>query len=294
MASDARFSTALPSHPKTRKLRKRLGTAGCWSLVCLFLWVANNRWDGSLKGLSDEDIELASEWEGDLGVFVRALCEVGFLEGNNENYRIHDWAEHNPWAASRGQRVESAKHAAAFRWGNYGNADSMPDACGSDADSMRDNEKRNAPNPTQPNLKNSSSEVEGTSESEDGSNSRLAADRKRKVQPSVEAERLAALLQGEILRNKPDFRITPAQLRNWAVTADRMMRLDSRTEESIAQLIQWVQMDSFWMSNILSMDKLREKFDQLAMKVGALPPTKQPAQKRTWVEVPENAKAAKA
>lgn len=45
-----------------------------------------------------------------------------------------------------------------------------------------------------------------------------------------------------------------------------MMRRDGRTEESIATLIRWAQHDEFWMSNILSMDKLRQKFDQLDLK----------------------------
>jgi len=81
-----------------------------------------------------------------------------------------------------------------------------------------------------------------------------------------EATRLANLLAAEILNNKPDYRITPSALRNWTVTADRMIRIDERDPEKIADLIRWVQQDEFWMSNVLSMDTLREKFDQLAMK----------------------------
>jgi hypothetical protein len=83
---------------------------------------------------------------------------------------------------------------------------------------------------------------------------------------SPSANRLAALLSAEIHRNKADYRITPAQLRNWAKTADLMLRRDERAEEQIANLIRWVQRDQFWHKNILSMDKLREKFDQLEMK----------------------------
>ena len=84
--------------------------------------------------------------------------------------------------------------------------------------------------------------------------------------PSHEAERLSELLKGEILKNSPTFRITPAQERKWAVTADRMLRLDHRTPEEIAELIRWVQKDDFWMGNVLSMDTLRKKFDQLQLK----------------------------
>ena len=62
MADDARISTAFPRHPKTVKLQRRLGATGCGSLVCLFLWVADNRPDGDLSGMSDEDIEIAAGW----------------------------------------------------------------------------------------------------------------------------------------------------------------------------------------------------------------------------------------
>jgi len=151
MAEDARISTALPSHPKARKLKRRLGPAGCWSLVVLFLWVASNRWDGDLKGMTEEDIELAAEWEGEVGAFVSALSEVGFLDGEMGSFTVHDWAEHNPWAAAHGQRIEAAKRAAAKRWGNEPDPRCMPTAYGEYAECMRDVEKGNAPNPTQPN-----------------------------------------------------------------------------------------------------------------------------------------------
>ncbi len=87
---------------------------------------------------------------------------------------------------------------------------------------------------------------------------------RRGKQPSQEADRLAALLKSEILLNKPDYRITQANLRAWARTADLMIRVDKRSESQIAELIYWVQRDEFWMTNVLSMDKLRDKFDQLS------------------------------
>lgn len=112
MNKDARILVTLPSHPKTKKLDRRLGTAGKWSLVCLFLWAAQNKPDGSLHGMTDEDIELASDWDGELGIFVSALKEVGFLDGEPGHRTIHDWKEHNPWAAAATDRSESARYAA--------------------------------------------------------------------------------------------------------------------------------------------------------------------------------------
>ena len=44
---------------------------------------------------------------------------------------------------------------------------------------------------------------------------------------------------------------------------------DDRTYEQIEKLVRWAQQDEFWMPNILSMDALRKKFDQLEMKADA-------------------------
>jgi hypothetical protein len=116
VTEDCRISTALASHPKTRKIERRLGAAGFSGLVKLLLWAASNRSNGDLSGLSDEDLELAAEWGGEPGSFVHSLAEVRFLDGATGSYLIHDWAEHNPWAAARGARVEAARKAAAIRW----------------------------------------------------------------------------------------------------------------------------------------------------------------------------------
>jgi hypothetical protein len=264
MADDARISTALPSHPKTRKLQKRLGPSGCWSLVCLFLWTASNRWTGDLSGFSDEDIELASEWVGEGGVFVKTLVEVAFLDGEPGKYRIHDWQEHNPWAATRGMRVECAKKAAAIRWQSRSDAERMQVASEPDAERMRPLQKGNAHHPTQPNPKISSSELEGSSDQSTAPTRKETAN-----QPSRESSLLAGLLKVEILRNSPTHKITQAQERQWGRTVDLMLRLDHRTPEQIAEVIRWAQHDDFWMTNILSMEKLRKQFDQLSLKMRA-------------------------
>lgn len=134
MSNDARISTALAEHPKTKKLKRRLGGDGCWALICLFLWVARNRPSGDLSGMTHEDIELAADWSGDDGALIAALIEVRFLDGSEGNYSIHDWAEHNPWAAGSQDRSESSKWAALCkRYGREGAAERMPDY----ADRMR-------------------------------------------------------------------------------------------------------------------------------------------------------------
>ncbi|MGW8306353.1 MAG: hypothetical protein ACWGIK_11100 [Achromobacter pulmonis] len=112
MATDARLAVGLATHPKTKKLVRRLGGDGAWRLVCLFLWCAANRPDGNLTGLSDEDIELAVDWAGGEGELVATLRDVGFLDGDEYCRTLHDWEEHNPWVAGSEARSEKARWAA--------------------------------------------------------------------------------------------------------------------------------------------------------------------------------------
>jgi hypothetical protein len=121
MATDARISASLPTHPKTKKLIRKLGQSAGWNLVCLFLWAAANRSDGDLSGLSIEDLEIAADWQGEEGAFVAALVEVRFLDGQDMAYELHDWAEHNPWAAGADMRSAKARWNAAKR--HYGPAE---------------------------------------------------------------------------------------------------------------------------------------------------------------------------
>jgi len=44
-----------------------------------------------------------------------------------------------------------------------------------------------------------------------------------------------------------------------------MIDHDGRSEEQIHAAIDWCQTNEFWRSNILSMPKLREKYDQLRL-----------------------------
>lgn len=106
-----------------------------------------NRWEGDLKGLSDEDIELAADWEGEPGVFTAALRDVGFLDGDEGNSTVHDWAEHNPWATNRGRRIEAAKLAANKRWERQSDALPMQAASAPHESAMPTTQ----PNPTPPN-----------------------------------------------------------------------------------------------------------------------------------------------
>jgi DNA-binding transcriptional regulator YhcF (GntR family) len=86
-----------------------------------------------------------------------------------------------------------------------------------------------------------------------------------KYSPNSDEFRLAELLFNEIVNRKPDFR--KPNLWKWAVHIDRMLRLDSRTIDSIEKVIRWCQRNDFWQNNILSTEKLRKHFDKLELQM---------------------------
>lgn len=109
MADDIRLSCGFLAHPKTRRLRRRHGADAVLALIGLFAWAAQNRYDGNLAGLTDEDIEDVADWDGAPGALVAALVDLRWLDGSPGHRVIHEWAEHNPYAATKGKRIARAK-----------------------------------------------------------------------------------------------------------------------------------------------------------------------------------------
>jgi len=79
--------------------------------------------------------------------------------------------------------------------------------------------------------------------------------------------RLAEFLYEKILENNPKTKKPNLQV--WAKHIDLAIREDNRTAEDLRILIEWSQVDPFWKLNILSTQKLRDKFDQLWVKMTA-------------------------
>jgi len=103
-----------------------------------------------------------------------------------------------------------------------------------------------------------------------------AARPKRGVAASPESMQAAIRLMGLIAANTPTStlaKLTPDQRRTKAERWTDAFRLlherDGHSWQEIDAMIDWCQRDSFWRQNILSGDKLREKWDQLAAKRAA-------------------------
>lgn len=63
----------------------------------------------------------------------------------------------------------------------------------------------------------------------------------------------------------------PNITKTWRDAARRMLDLDGRTEEQVRACIDWCQNDDFWRGNVMSMPKLREKYDQLRLQASRRP-----------------------
>ena len=75
--------------------------------------------------------------------------------------------------------------------------------------------------------------------------------------------KVSEYLLSKIKANKPNFK-TP-NLETWSKDIDLAIRIDNRTEHQLIGCINWIYSDqgSFWIPNIMSAKKLRNKFDTM-------------------------------
>lgn len=79
--------------------------------------------------------------------------------------------------------------------------------------------------------------------------------------PDALPYQLSELLLNKILEHLPGYK--KPDLQKWAWQMDTLMRLDRRQPEEVKAVILFAQGDTFWRTNILSVDKLRKQYDQL-------------------------------
>lgn len=115
--ADIRLKVGFLRHPKTIRLRAALGAEGVVAFIALMAYVrVNHHRTGACGKLEDRDIEVLAEWAGEEGLFVRTLIELRLLDGKPGSRRVHEWTQHQPYAAMRHKRVAKARKAASARW----------------------------------------------------------------------------------------------------------------------------------------------------------------------------------
>lgn len=84
----------LREHPKTARLRRRLGVSlptAIGHLHLLWWWALDYAPSGHLSAYDPDVIADAAGWQDDPSTFVRALIGAGFL---NDDMTIHDWDDY--------------------------------------------------------------------------------------------------------------------------------------------------------------------------------------------------------
>jgi len=117
--SDIRIEISFSENKKRRQLNRLLNLkkSGTDYLIDLWIYAALNNPDGILKGWTDEDLADAAKWESDPKVFEKAVLKKGFVDVLPEGgYKIHDWAEHQPFVIDIKKRSAIAANAAKTRW----------------------------------------------------------------------------------------------------------------------------------------------------------------------------------
>lgn len=124
MNTDIRLNVNMLRHHKTVKLKRRLGPDAVLCLLSLWLWSAQHRPDGILSGMTDEDIDIAAGWDNnefndrsttvneplnDRSIFVETLVDLRFIDTENGEYALHDWTDHNGYAASAVDRSDKSR-----------------------------------------------------------------------------------------------------------------------------------------------------------------------------------------
>lgn len=174
-------------------------------------------------------------------------------------WQIHDFAEHQTTNADI-----QAKREAGSRGGK--------------AKAERNASKALAPASEVLEQKGSTTLAKTETETDTSNSSSDSAD----AEPRPEIIQLLDLLDTEIERNggrKPNR--TKKNIDATRLMLDR----DGHTVDQISRAIRWCQADEFWRSNILSMSKLREKYDQLRLAAQRKQPGNVTPMKR---DIPKN------
>lgn len=182
------------------------------------------------------------------------LTEVGLLQAVDGGFVARSWTKWNKNSEEIGKMLARDRERKARKQAEL------------DANSARN------PDGFRPDSALQSSTEQSSTEQDKNSSSEVAI---ATVRP--ELNYLLDLLDTEIENNGGK---KPSRSKKNTDAVRLMLDRDRYTVEQVDRAIRWCQADEFWRSNILSMSKLREKYDQLRLAAQRSPKDKQPAVNR--------------
>jgi hypothetical protein len=257
----------LRQHPKFKTLVQRLGEPAAHVLGHLqSMWDCCYETGDPCLG-TPENVEAASEWDGEPGLFFRSVLEcgpVGFVEAVPDRegvYQVHDLFDHAPEYVQKRYRRELERqktgktisqlrsNAAAKRWNKPDDRKQTDATVMQTADSCMQTDANGlppapAPAPT-PRKKTTSS--------------------RRKLRFDKADKATSEWMFSLILANNPEHK--PPDIETWANALRLMREQDGRTDERIREVFSWANSDGFWKANVLCPQTLRKQFDKLTAKM---------------------------
>lgn len=191
---------------------------------------------------------------------AKKLAEVGLWDRVQGGYRFHEWGDRQPSKADveaeraaakdRMRQARARKRAAAQESSPQVSAPRSPDVrentdrTNGEVREMFGNPDPARPDPSRPDPTTSPRELT------------------LHETPRLDVKRIVDHLAQRLHANG----VNPKPGKSWDDAARLMLDRDGRTEAQIHAAIDWCQDDEFWRANILSMPKLREKYDQLSLQ----------------------------
>lgn len=176
---------------------------------------------------------------------VKSLVAAGLWVAVDGGYEFHNWAKYQPSKASldekrsdardRMQRARESKRSQRVRANEEGTGDGVSEKFAQPP----------SPSPSQLSEPDGSDDV-----------------RSDPGQCREDVEQVCKHLADAVEANGSK---RPHVSDRWRTEARRLIDLDGRTPDQILRAIDWCQSDAFWRANVLSMPKLREKYDQLRL-----------------------------
>lgn len=105
--------------------------------------------------------------------------------------------------------------------------------------------------------------------------------------PRPDVDRICTHLADRVAANGSK---RPAITAKWRDSARLMLDRDGRTEQEVHGAIDWCQRDEFWRANVLSLPKLREKYDQLRLQAERQNPQRQ-SRAQGWLDLARDLEA---
>lgn len=243
----ARMDDGFHDHPKVDGLS--LAAVGLWTLC--FTWC--NRHLGSDR-LPPGFVPASRVKKLAGGRYVHELVDAGLWEVAEGGWLFHDFTDYLP--ASKAPATASEVAAARSEAGRRGARKRWQGATEEEGKLLSDVDSKPMP-PSRP--------VPSTESSDEDSG-------------ESDRPELLALCEHLADRIEANGSRRPRIGKRWIHAARLLIDIDGRTPEQIHAAIDWSQNDDFWRSNVLSMPKLREKYDQLRLAAARSPRPRRDAQ----------------